>query len=349
VEWVVTFLVILASIAAIPLLLVGAGLLYQSWGERRDRKRFPAPGQVTVVDGQGLHWHEVGKGKPVIVLEAGISASSVSWARVMPLLAEHARVIAYDRGGLAWSSPAGEGRLASRLTAELHGLLQAIGVNTPVLLVGHSFGGLLCMLYACHYRDQVAGVVLVDPVHRGEWSPLRSTQAWRLQRGVRLALRGALLAKLGVVRLALALMMGGARRLPKAIAQASSGRATSAIERLIGEVRKLPSNLWPAVRAHWSAPKTFLSMASHFEHLPESIEEYQRETFPPHIPLTILSAESSSLEAIDEHLADSALSLVSTHRVVPESGHWIHLDQPEAVVKAVVEMLEFLRSLEKTA
>ncbi|MCU0226071.1 MAG: alpha/beta hydrolase [Bryobacterales bacterium] len=347
--WLVTVLLVVGGLVAGALLLLCAGLAYQALGERRDARRLPPPGTVVTVLGQPLHYHEAGNGEPTVVLEAGISASSLSWARVMPRLAPHARVIAYDRGGLAWSGAAGHARVASRLVEELHALLEVASVRGPVLLVGHSYGGLLALLFACRYRERVAGVVLVDSVPRVDWRPLQPAQQLRLNHGIRLALRGALLAKLGVVRLALALMMGGARRFPRAIAKASSGRATSAIERLIGEVRKLPEELWPAVRAHWCVPKTFLSMASHFENLPESVEEYSREAFPPHVPLTVLSAESAHAEAIEEHAADSRMSLVGTHRVVPGSGHWIHLDQPDAVVDAVLEMLDFLRSLERTA
>lgn len=348
-EALIAILVVSGSILCGLALLLCLGLVYQWWGDRRDARRFPAPGRFVTVDGQRLHYQEAGSGGPVVVLEAGISASSVSWARVLPQLAAHTRVIAYDRGGLAWSAPAGHARIASRMVSELRGLLDACGATAPVILVGHSYGGLLALLFACRYRERVAGVVLVDPIPRVDWMPLEPAQAWRLAHGVRLALRGALLAKLGVVRLALTLMMSGARRFPKAIAKASSGRAVSAIERLIGEVRKLPGELWPLVQAHWSTPKTFLSMASHFENLPDSVEEYAGESFPPQVPLTVLSAESAHAEAIDEHMADAQKSLVGTHRVVPDSGHWIHLDQPEAVVNAVLDMVEFLRSLEKTA
>lgn len=348
-EWLLTILAITGTAVALVAMVLLAGLAYQAWGERQDARLFPPPGRLVEVDGQRLHYREAGAGEPVVVFESGISASSVNWSRVMPRIAAHTRAIAYDRGGLAWSGPAGKARVASQLVAELRGLLRLADVTGPVVLVGHSYGGLVCLLYACLHRKQVAGVVLVDPIPRVDWVPLRRDQSVRLRHGVRLALRGALLAKMGVVRFALALMMGGARRFPKAIAKASSGRASSAIERLIGEVRKMPSIHWPAIRAHWSTPRPFLSMASHFENLPESVEEYARETFPPQVPLTVLSAESASAEAIDEHLNDSMQSLVGTHRVVPDSGHWIQLDKPDAVVAAVLEMVSFLRSLEKTA
>lgn len=348
-SWTFAILTIVVSVLAAIALLIGLALLYQFLGERRDAKRFPPPGKLVEVDGQVLHYQESGNGDPVVVLESGITASSLSWARVAPRIARHAKVIRYDRGGLAWSGPAKQARIASRMIFELRAMLYAIGINRPVILVGHSFGGLLCLLFACRYREQVAGVVLVDPVPRCEWMPLTDIQARRLNYGIRLALRGALLARLGVVRLALTLMMVGARRFPKAIASAAGGRASSTIERLIGEVRKLPRDLWPVVQSHWSTPRAFLSMASHFENLYDSVAEYGRETFPPHVPLTILSAETASVDAMDEHVADSQRSLVGTHRVVPDSGHWIHLDQPEAVAEAVLDMVRFLRSLEKTA
>ncbi len=344
-----------------PIALLGAilllGLLYQFAGEWIDSRRFPPPGRRVEVDGQWLHYTEAGahgkgesglarEGVPTIVLEAGISASSITWSTVLPRLARFARVIAYDRGGLAWSGPAAEARLAGRMVAELEGLLDAAGARGPLLLVGHSFGGLLCLMFAAKHRERVAGIVLIDPVTRCEWLPLRPNQAARLNYGVRMALRGALLAKLGVVRLSLALLVHGARAFPKAVSKASSGGANRAIERWVGEVRKLPEECWPSVRAHWSVPKTFFSMASHLENLPESVAQYDPATFPAHVPLTVLSAESAGPYAVAEHHADAKRSLVGEHRVVPDSGHWIHLDQPVAVIESVLRMLAFVESLQ---
>ena len=342
-------LVPLALVAALPLL----GIAYQAIGEGVDRRRYPPPGRLVTVDGQTLHYVDAGASRgddeTTIVLEAGISASSLSWARVMPELSRHGRVIAYDRGGLAWSGPADDARLADRLVIELDGLLSEAGVRGPLILVGHSFGGLLCLMYAVKHRDRVAGIVLVDPVPRCEWMPLRQNQSFRLAYGIRMALRGALLAKLGVVRFVLALFVNGARAFPKAVARVSGGHASGAVERLVDEVKKLPRESWPIVRAHWSVPKTFFSMASHLKNLPESVTQYQPESFPPHVPLTVLSAESANPYAVAEHHGDAQRSLVGTHRVVPDSGHWIHLDQPDVVIEAVLTLRRFVESLKQTA
>jgi pimeloyl-ACP methyl ester carboxylesterase len=349
---------------AVPfLLLVGVpvvGMVYEKLGELLDRWRYPAPGRRVKVDGQWLHYVESGpvsrresprpaEDAPTVVLEAGISASSLSWSRVMPRLSQYVRTIAYDRGGLAWSGPHDDVRLADRLVYELEGMLEAAGVRGPLILVGHSFGGLLCLMFAVKHRERVAGIVLVDPVARCEWTPLGAVPAAKLAYGTKMALRGALLAKIGVVRFVLFLLVNGARAFPKAVSKATSGHASGAVERLVGEVRKLPSETWPMVRAHWSVPKTFLSMASHLQNLPESVTQYDPDRFPPQVPLTVLSAESANPYAVAEHHGDALRSLVGEHRVVPDSGHWIHLDQPEVVTDAVLRMVRFVESLKQPA
>lgn len=336
------------------LALVLAGILYEAAGEWVDRRRFPPPGKFVTVDGQRLHFVETPSNTheaevPTILLEAGISASSLTWRSLIPRLSDHARVIAYDRGGLAWSAAAGDARLADRMVFELNGLLETAHKQGPLILVGHSFGGLLCLMYAARHRNRVAGVVLVDPIPRCDWQPLRQGQAARLRHGVRLSLRGALLAKLGVVRFSLTLLVHGARLLPKAVGRFASGGANPAMERWIGQVKKMPPETWPAVRAHWSVPKTYFSMASHLKNLPESVSQYDPDEYPPYVPLTILSAESAAPSAVAEHHADAMRSLVGEHCVVAGSGHWIHLDQPEVVVDAILRLVRFVRTLDQPA
>jgi pimeloyl-ACP methyl ester carboxylesterase len=60
---------------------------------------------------------------------------------------------------MAWAATA---PTASRSTLRLHALLKAAGVPGPYLLVGFSFGGLLAIMYAGTYPDQVMGLVSLD-------------------------------------------------------------------------------------------------------------------------------------------------------------------------------------------
>ena len=71
-------LIVVFAIAA----LIVIGLLFQIIGLKRDERRFPAPGRLIDTGGHKLHLYEAGSGSPAVVLESGISASSLNWRRV---------------------------------------------------------------------------------------------------------------------------------------------------------------------------------------------------------------------------------------------------------------------------
>lgn|SRR5450631_188170 len=90
----------------ILLLTLGcAGAIYQWVQSRLDRRINPAPGQLVDVGGYRIHIYCVGGGSPTVVLDSGLSDSSLSWDRVQPEIAKFTRVCAYDRAGLGWSDP----------------------------------------------------------------------------------------------------------------------------------------------------------------------------------------------------------------------------------------------------
>lgn len=86
--------------------------------------------------------------------------------QVLPRLYPHTTVT-YDRPGIGRSAPLPPGlidqaRSFGALADELHCLLQKLAVETPCVVVGHSIGGLIAMIYAAHYSAHTAGLVLVD-------------------------------------------------------------------------------------------------------------------------------------------------------------------------------------------
>lgn len=60
-------------------------------------------------------------------------------------------------------------RTAGDLAADLLALLVNAAISRPVVLVGHSLGGLIVRLYAHQYSQDVAGLVLVDPLHEDQF------------------------------------------------------------------------------------------------------------------------------------------------------------------------------------
>ena len=125
-------------------------------------------------------------GAPTVVLVSGYHDSSDTWTSddalsllapakgpaVFPALVKSHRVCAYDRPGTIRyegdgpltdrSTAVPQPRTAADLVAELHATLAAAEVAAPFVLVGHSLGGLISLLYGKTYPDQVKGIVFVD-------------------------------------------------------------------------------------------------------------------------------------------------------------------------------------------
>ncbi len=327
-------LIVVFAIAA----LIVIGLLFQIIGLKRDEGRFPAPGRLIDTGGHKLHLYEAGSGSPAVVLESGISASSLNWRRVQAEVSRFTRVCSYDRAGLGWSDLCQQSCTPSSLAMQLHTLLHNTGIGAPYVLVGHSFGGLIVQAFAHLYPHETAGLVLVDPLDPAEWTPITDEQRRMIRQGIRLSRRGALAAKLGVVRLCLNLLLAGNRLIPRVAAKLWSGDASQVTNRIAGQVQKMPEETWPLVAAHWKNQKSFEAMARHFEALAQSAQELS-EVKPLNVPVTML------LGTQNEHPTDAreyAKRLSPETRLIfaEKSGHWVQLDEPELVVAAIAKIVE---------
>jgi pimeloyl-ACP methyl ester carboxylesterase len=114
------------------------------------------------VGGRRLYIECTGSGGPAVILQAGLGASSSSWARVAPAVAETTTVCSYDRAGHGRSDEAAAPQDGIALATDLHTLLERAGVAGPYVIVGHSSGGPYVRVFAARYPDQVAGMVLLD-------------------------------------------------------------------------------------------------------------------------------------------------------------------------------------------
>jgi pimeloyl-ACP methyl ester carboxylesterase len=335
-------LIVTALISAIALFLAGG--TYQYFAAARDRKRYPARGRLVSVNHRRLHVFDQGSGEPAVILEAGLAASSLSWSHVQPLIGQFTRAISYDRAGLGWSD-AGSTLTLQEIINDLKQLLEALRVDSPCILVGHSFGSLVVRAFAYEFPQNVAGLVLVDPVSIEAWANCSESDRLRIVRGAKLSRRGSWLAQFGVVRLALAAADLGRAGITQMIARASAGKATPMLGRLVGEIRKLPPELVPVVRAHWSIPKSFRAMAAHLECLPYAAQTAVQFELPREIPIVVLSAANATEDEIAERKGWIAGRQNAEQVHVPGTGHWLHLERPEAVANAVRKLVEAQRSV----
>lgn len=122
------------------------------------------PARVVTVEGHRVELATAGSGGgATVVFEAGLGEDWTHWDQVASEVARHARVFAYSRPGFGASDPATTPRDPKTIVEELRALLASQGYAPPYVVVGHSMGGGYMELFAKAHRDEVVGVVLVDP------------------------------------------------------------------------------------------------------------------------------------------------------------------------------------------
>ncbi|MEV4362503.1 alpha/beta hydrolase [Nonomuraea sp. NPDC049625] len=105
---------------------------------------------------------DLAEGKPVVVLLHGGGDALDKMAALQKTLSAKNRVCSYDRLGAGGSDqPDGPQDFASTGKV-LTGVLDRIAGDNPVVLAGHSLGGLIAARYAPEHRDRVKGLVLMD-------------------------------------------------------------------------------------------------------------------------------------------------------------------------------------------
>lgn len=118
--------------------------------------------QPISLDGRAVHACVSGEGSATVVLAAGAGLESGTWSRIVPELANDARVITFDRPGFGGSETGVAPRTPTRIARELRSLVETLGVEGSVVLVGHSMGGLHVLHYASLFPEDVAGIVILD-------------------------------------------------------------------------------------------------------------------------------------------------------------------------------------------
>ena len=151
---------------------------------------------------------------------------------------------------------------------------------------------------------------------------------------------GAGLAYLGAVRAGLALLSGGAPDAPRQFVRVLGPTAARTLERLVGEVRKLPPDIHPTVQALWCQPKCFYGMADHLRGLEREGASLSQFIPPRETPIIVISSGHQPLEPIAAHRKLAERSADGRHVIAARSAHWVQFDEPALVVALVRELVE---------
>ncbi|MUL45834.1 alpha/beta hydrolase [Mycobacterium sp. CBMA293] len=178
----------------VSILLALAAVIANSCGSARAADDFA--GLVDVGGGRSLYVNCQGTGSPTVLIIPGKGSYAEAWNVVVPtddpirsspydvigqaklepsptatqpVVARTTRVCAYDRpntrpDGVDRSTPSAQPHPVTQDVDDIVTLLSALGISTPVVVVAHSYGGLVADLLARTHSQLLSGLVLVDPV-----------------------------------------------------------------------------------------------------------------------------------------------------------------------------------------
>jgi pimeloyl-ACP methyl ester carboxylesterase len=302
----------------------GLGALVQVVATAWDDRRVPAPGVLVAVDGHRMHLNCTGEGGPTVVLEHGGGGSALAWFHVQPDVARVTRVCAYDRPGLGWSEASGQPRDGRRIAEDLHALVQTAGIPTPFVLAGWSYGGLFARIYAARYREDLAGLILLDATPTSIWrrTPVGQSQ-YETERRMYAVAQG--LARLGLLRL-----------LPTPLSSP-------------------PDGLSPGQKRQWSATygrtRFWDTTAAESAAILITMRQADEARDLGDLPLLVVSAGANT--GVDgqwqsDQRALLALSRNSAQVVVEGATHtslWVEPDASRASAGAIIRMVDSVRAV----
>lgn len=306
-----TLLIVVAILAAIG---------YEQINRYSAAAEFPAPGRMVSVDGYDMHLNCTGSGTPVVLLESGLTGlGSLQWYVVQPAVARNTTVCAYDRAGILWSDPRTRPRTGDRMIEELGKLLDAAEIRPPYVMVGHSLGGGLIRMFDARFPGTAAGFVFVDSGHEDQLTrmpqdPNRTMPPpdWML----------TAFSVTGLIRL---MSAGTVDDLPMPAAKAVEALSPYSVHGLYGEMasiddttRQLKDATSGARGSLGSRPVVVLTRTKY-------------DSNESRVPWMEMQAELA------------ALSTNADQRLIPETTHFIHLEDPEAVVQAILDVVRSAR------
>ena len=297
---------------------------------------------VPIAEGRTINLVCLGHGSPTVVLTAGLGGWSWVWYRIQSPLSRRTRVCAWDPAGLGFSSPSPELEDALHVTEDLEEALKRADIGGPYVMVAHSAAAYVAIRFADQHPRTVVGMVLVDPA-------IPDQDAVRERVAPKFAAFGN------------AAPRAEATRLRQCAAQLRSGalkRGTPGYDECTAPSLLPSASALTEVLAQLNAdPARLLTQASAIENVSQS----GREVINPHrrygdMPLTVLTSGSHPMPPdvpadvreqaalyfralASGHDAYAALSTRGHNQLVPDSGHFIQVDNPKVVLAAINDVL----------
>jgi pimeloyl-ACP methyl ester carboxylesterase len=296
---------------------------------------------VTLKDGRRLNLYCTGQGSPTVILEGGWTANTASWRKVQGPLAATTRVCSYDRAGYGFSDAGPQPRTAQALADDLASLIKAADIKGPYVIVAHSLGALDARLFVDQHRREVAGLVLVDPATEYQDRELAKLSAAtgraeaEFEAGVRACAQAVIAGKMTADLPQRAYCIDGpSRSMPASVnaARLASQMTATYQAAALSEISSFAGSSSDQVaksRRSWGDLPVIVLTAENTQKNPDLAQAEQ-------------DALSNAWRAMHEGVAK--LSKRGENRLVPDTGHMIPSQRPEAVIEAVISLIDRTRT-----
>lgn len=325
------------------ILLACAGSAYQAVGYWRDTRRFSQRGRSVQAGQIKMNIDCSGRGSPTVILEQGGGIPATGWMKIQPQIAQFTRVCSYDRAGYGWSDDGPMPRTISRMAKELKALLDASQEQGPYVIAAASLGGPITRLYTGYYPQDVVGLVLVDASHEDQQQRVQRVQPPELiaennketaqyQRKQRLW--GPFRRFFGIARFQV---------------------------HFTAQSPQMPRRFWEEFFYLRQRSRYQQTLDSEVQSLPESSAELRTLSDLGDRPLIVLTAgkmiftpEPFLTKEIEDKIRNTWINELQVEQahlstrgkqiIIPDSGHVIMWERPDAVIAAIREVWNAVQS-----
>jgi pimeloyl-ACP methyl ester carboxylesterase len=306
---------------------------------------------IDVGGGRKINLFCMGQGATTVVFDSGLSDWSSIWALVQPGVAKSTRACSYDRAGMGYSDPSDIPRSPIAIVEDLHTLLRAAKIEMPVVLVGHSLGGFNMKLYGALYPQDVSGLVLVDPSEDRAFERVNAILTAKY--GAAGADRIALQELTGITMGTAFYNQCAAASVIKDLDPASDQYkgCSDPVRTPLGPDIAAARQIVQVKRAYQVAQASEFTYSVYGDSKPDLVYArlFSGQPFAQR-PLIVLTHSFYDIQNPDEteeffalntlHDQTAALSQHGVNRIVSGSHHNIEVDQPQAIIDAVAQVLK---------